>query len=95
MPASRTALPGSKQVKASAVNPSDVGNVAGAFQAELLPMPGRDFAGVVVEGGGDEWNGKEVWGSGAGLGVKKDGSLCRSPYMMVASGRYGRTFART
>jgi hypothetical protein len=37
-------------------------------------VPGRDFAGVVVKGGGDEWNGKEVWGSGAGLGVKKDGS---------------------
>ena len=62
------------EIKASAINPSDVGNVAGAFQAELPRVPGRDFAGVVVEGGGDEWNGKEVWGSGAGLEVKKDGS---------------------
>ena len=62
------------EIKASAINPSDVGNVAGAFQAELPRVPGRDFAGVVVEGGGDEWNGKEVWGSGAGLGVKKEGS---------------------
>jgi NADPH2:quinone reductase len=62
------------EIKASAINPSDVGNVAAAFQAELPRVPGRDFAGVVVEGGGDEWNGEEVWGSGAGLGVKKDGS---------------------
>jgi NADPH2:quinone reductase len=46
------------EIKASAINPSDVGNVAGAFQAELPRVPGRDFAGVVVEGGGDEWNGK-------------------------------------
>jgi len=37
--------------------------IAAAFQAELPRVPGRDFAGVVVEGG-DEWNGKEVWGSG-------------------------------
>src|SRR5580704_16747624 len=62
------------EIKASAINPSDVGNVAAAFQAELPRVPGRDFAGGVVEGGGDEWNGEEVWGSGAGLGVKKDGS---------------------
>jgi NADPH:quinone reductase len=74
MPATRTALSDSKQAKASAISPSDVGNVAGAFPAELPRVPGRDFAGMVVEGGGDEWNGKEVWGSGAGLGVKKDGS---------------------
>jgi NADPH:quinone reductase len=33
------------EIKASAINPSDVGNVAGAFQAELPRVPGRDFAG--------------------------------------------------
>jgi NADPH:quinone reductase-like Zn-dependent oxidoreductase len=61
------------EIKASAINPSDVKNVAGAFQAETPRVPGRDFAGVVVEGG-DEWIGQEVWGSGAGLGVTQDGA---------------------
>jgi NADPH:quinone reductase len=62
------------EVKASAVNPIDVKNVAGAFRASLPRVPGRDFAGVVVEGGGAEWDGKEVWGSGAGFGVARDGT---------------------
>jgi NADPH:quinone reductase-like Zn-dependent oxidoreductase len=56
---------------ASAINPNDVGNVAGAFQAELPRVPGRDFAGVVVEGGGDEWNGKEVWGKRGRIGSEE------------------------
>jgi NADPH2:quinone reductase len=62
------------EIKASAINPSDVKNVAGLFQADLPRVPGRDFAGVVVDGGGDAWNGKDVWGSGAGLSVRKDGT---------------------
>jgi NADPH2:quinone reductase len=62
------------EIKASAINPSDVKNVAGLFQADVPRIPGRDFAGVVVDGGGDAWNGKEVWGSGAGLSVRKDGT---------------------
>jgi NADPH:quinone reductase-like Zn-dependent oxidoreductase len=62
------------EIKAAAINPSDVKNVAGVFHAQLPRIPGRDFAGVVVDGGGDAWNGKEVWGSGAGLGVTKDGT---------------------
>ena len=53
------------ELYASAINPSDVKNVAGAFKASLPRIPGRDFAGVVVAG--DGWKGKEVWGSGAGF----------------------------
>jgi NADPH2:quinone reductase len=60
------------ELHASAVNPSDVKNVAGAFKASLPRVPGRDYAGVVVAG--DGWKGKEVWGSGAGLGVTRDGT---------------------
>lgn len=59
-------------LRAAAINPSDVKNVAGAFHASLPRTPGRDYAGVVVEGEG--WKGKEVWGSGAGLGVTQDGT---------------------
>ena len=39
------------KVKAAAINPSDVKNVAGRFSATTLPRtPGRDFSGVVVAG---------------------------------------------
>jgi NADPH:quinone reductase-like Zn-dependent oxidoreductase len=55
------------ELHASAINPSDVKNVAGVFKASLPRVPGRDFAGVVVAG--DGWKGKEVWGSGPGLSL--------------------------
>ncbi|MDN0075303.1 zinc-binding alcohol dehydrogenase family protein [Crenobacter sp. SG2303] len=35
--------------------------------------PGRDWAGVVLDGP-TEWIGKEVWGSGGELGIRRDGS---------------------
>ena len=60
------------RVKAAAINPSDLANVAGRFNASLPRVPGRDFAGVVV--GGDGRAGREVWGSGAGFGVDRDGT---------------------
>jgi NADPH:quinone reductase-like Zn-dependent oxidoreductase len=60
------------ELYASAINPSDVKNVAGVFKASLPRVPGRDYAGVVVAGEG--WVGKEVWGSGAGFGVTRDGT---------------------
>ena len=60
------------EVHASAINPSDVKNVSGAFKASLPGVPGRDYAGVVVAG--DGWKGKEVWGSGSGFGVTRDGT---------------------
>ena len=38
------------ELHASAINPSDVKNVAGLFNAALPRVPSRDFAGVVVAG---------------------------------------------
>jgi NADPH2:quinone reductase len=69
------------ELHASAINPSDVKNVAGVFKAALPRIPGRDFAGVVVAGG--SWKGKEVWGSGAGFGVWRDGT--HAQYIVVSS----------
>lgn len=61
------------QVKAAAINPSDVANVSGRFPATTLPRtPGRDFSGIVVEG--KKYKGQEVWSSGPGLGVNRDGA---------------------
>jgi NADPH2:quinone reductase len=67
------------EVHASAVNPSDVKNIAGAFNATLARVPGRDYAGVVAIG--DGWEGKEVWGSSPGLGVTRDGT--HAQYVVV------------
>ena len=61
-------------VKAASINPSDVKNVGGAFPSTVLPrVPGRDFAGVVVDGPVD-WIGAEVWGTGGDIGFSRDGS---------------------
>jgi NADPH2:quinone reductase len=60
-------------VKSSSVNPSDVKNVGGLMEQTTLPrVPGRDFAGVVVEGPGD-WPGADVWGTGGDVGFTRDG----------------------
>ncbi len=59
------------KVHAAAINPSDVKIVSGVFGGALPRTPGRDFAGVVVEG---PLVGKEVWGSGAGFGFRRDGA---------------------
>src|SRR5713226_5106859 len=67
------------EVRAASINPSDVKIVAGAFNSLLPRIPGRDFAGVVVAG--DGWEGREVWGSGAGFGVVRDGAHAR--YVVV------------
>src|SRR5580658_10291113 len=67
-------------VKAAAINPSDIGNVAGRFKHTTLPRtPGRDFAGIVVKG--KRRDGKEVWGSGPKLGIVHDGS--HAEYVVV------------
>jgi NADPH2:quinone reductase len=61
-------------VKAAAINPSDVKNVAGAMHGTTLPrIPGRDFAGIVVRGPGDLMD-REVWGTGGDISRTRDGS---------------------
>lgn len=61
------------QVKAAAINPSDVKNVQGAFKQTTLPrIPGRDFSGIIVSK--NEHEGTEVWGTGPGLGLTHDGA---------------------
>src|SRR6202050_2739473 len=68
------------QVKAAAINPSDIGNVAGHFKNTTLPRtPGRDFAGIAVKGMHHE--GAEVWGSSGALGITRDGS--HAEYVVV------------
>jgi NADPH2:quinone reductase len=68
------------QVKAAAINPSDIGNVAGRFKTTTLPRtPGRDFAGTVVAG--NRHKGEEVWGSCPDLGIVRDGS--HAEYVVV------------
>jgi NADPH:quinone reductase len=62
------------KILAASVNPSDVKNVQGKMEGTTLPrIPGRDFAGVVVEGP-RQLVGKEVWGSGGDLGFTRDGT---------------------
>lgn len=62
------------QIKAAGLNPSDVKNVLGRFPYTTLPrVPGRDFAGVVVEGP-QALIGQEVWGTGRELGFFADGA---------------------
>ncbi|MDB6141531.1 MAG: zinc-containing alcohol dehydrogenase superfamily protein [Pseudomonas sp.] len=62
------------QVKAAGLNPSDVKNVLGRFPYTTMPrIPGRDFAGIVVEGP-QALLGQEVWGTGKEPGFLRDGS---------------------
>ncbi|WP_413800751.1 quinone oxidoreductase family protein [Streptomyces iranensis] len=62
------------EVKATSVSRSDLVNIAGGFEETTLPrIPGRDFAGVVVDGPPD-WAGVEVWGTGGDVGFTRDGS---------------------
>jgi len=62
------------QVKAAAINPSDIKNVLGKMHETTTPRtPGRDFAGVVVEGPA-EMVGVPVFGTGGDLGFRSDGS---------------------
>jgi NADPH:quinone reductase len=59
------------KVAATAINPSDVKNVSGHFKSTMPRIPGRDYAGTIVAGNAPK--GEEVWGSGPGFGVGRDG----------------------
>jgi len=62
------------EVHATAINPSDVKNVAGSMPQTRPPRtPGRDFAGRVVAGP-DSWLGAEVFGTSGELGFVRDGA---------------------
>ena len=62
------------EIRAAAVNRSDLLNVRGLPVTTFPRVLGRDFAGTVVDGPA-EHVGREVWGSGAGdLGFSRDGS---------------------
>ncbi len=61
-------------VHAAGVNPSDVKAALGAMPHAVWPRtPGRDWAGVVVDGPA-ELLGREVWGSSGDLGIGRDGT---------------------
>ncbi|WP_460106200.1 quinone oxidoreductase family protein [Pseudomonas sp. H2_G10] len=71
------------RIKAAGLNPSDVKNVLGRFPYTTLPrIPGRDFAGVVVEGP-QALLGRDVWGTGRDLGFFADGS--HAQYLRVSA----------
>ncbi len=62
------------QIRAASLNPSDVKNVQGKMEGTTLPRtPGRDFAGIVIEGPKELIN-EEVWGTGGDIGFSRDGS---------------------
>lgn len=62
------------EVKAAAVNPSDVKAATGLMPYAIFPRtPGRDFSGVVLAGP-PEWIGREVFGSSGDLGIRRDGT---------------------
>jgi NADPH:quinone reductase len=62
------------EVKAAAVNPSDVKAATGLMPYAVFPRtPGRDYAGFVLDGPAD-WIGREVFGSSGDLGIRRDGT---------------------
>jgi NADPH:quinone reductase len=59
------------KVLASGVTRIDVGAVAGLLKSKLPRTPGREFAGVVVQGVRKD---VEVWGSWPEFGITRDGA---------------------
>jgi NADPH:quinone reductase-like Zn-dependent oxidoreductase len=73
------------KVAAGAISPSDVKNVAGGMEHTTLPrVPGRDYAGTVIDGPAG-WIGAEVWGTGGEIGYSVDGSHAELIAVPVAS----------
>lgn len=69
------------EVRAAAVNPSDVKAALGMMPHAVWPRtPGRDWAGVVAAGPPDLL-GKAVWGTGGDVGITRDGS--HAAYLLV------------
>jgi NADPH:quinone reductase len=75
------------EVKSAGVNPSDVKATLGMMPHAVWPRtPGRDYAGVVIDGP-REWIGREVWGSGGELGIRRDGTHASHLLVDVAAVR--------
>jgi NADPH:quinone reductase-like Zn-dependent oxidoreductase len=69
------------EVRSAGINPSDVKNTTGALKQTTLPRtPGRDGAGIVVEGS-DALKGAEVWMTGGSLGFTVDG--CHAEFVLL------------
>src|SRR3954447_10400129 len=72
------------EVKAAGVNPSDVKAATGLMPYAVFPRtPGRDFAGVVIEGP-PALVGKEGFGSSGGLRIRRDGT--HATHLVVEAG---------
>jgi NADPH:quinone reductase-like Zn-dependent oxidoreductase len=62
------------EIKAAAVNPSDVKAATGLMPYAVFPRTsGRDYAGVVIDGPAGTV-GREVFGSSGDLGIRRDGT---------------------
>jgi NADPH:quinone reductase len=62
------------EVRAAAVNPSDVKAATGLMPYAVFPRTsGRDYAGIVIDGPAG-WIGHEVFGSSGDLGIRRDGT---------------------
>jgi NADPH2:quinone reductase len=62
------------EIRAAGVNPSDVKAATGLMPYAVFPRtPGRDFAGIVIDGP-PQWLGREVFGSSGDLGIRRDGT---------------------
>jgi NADPH2:quinone reductase len=62
------------EIKAAAVNPSDVKAATGLMPYAVFPRTsGRDYAGVVIDGPPGTV-GREVFGSSGDLGIRRDGT---------------------
>jgi NADPH2:quinone reductase len=62
------------EVHAAGINPSDAKALLGVMPSAVFPRtPGRDFAGVVIDGPASLER-AEVWGSGGDVGISRNGS---------------------
>src|SRR5580704_12259827 len=62
------------EVKAAAVNPSDIKAATGLMPYAVFPRTsGRDYAGIVIDGPAGTI-GHEVFGSSGDLGIRRDGT---------------------
>src|SRR5947208_16336584 len=71
------------ELKAAAVNPSDVKAATGLMPYAVFPRtPGRDYAGTVIDGPAD-MIGRQVFGSSGDLGIRRDGT--HATHLVVVS----------